>query len=295
MEEKGLGVNAGRTKVMQWRVSRFQSEDFGEHSYGVRRKGVASNSIRCVDCLRWVHKRCICISGKLKSNVDFHCRICLEGQNGLFQSVLLKEVVIEPNVKLECVPKFCYLGETLGAGGGMEEAARARVRCAWFKFKELSPILTARGASYLIKGKICKACVQSVLTYGTETWAMKIANLQSLERTERMMVRWMCGVSLKDKKRSVDLYSLLRVQSVAEVVRQGRLRWFGHVERKSGDYWASACRNVVVAGVRCAGRGRKTWRECVRDDMEELGLPPEWVVFRDMWRDLISGKTSHHS
>ena len=33
--------------------------------------------------------------------------------------------------------------------------------------------------------------------------------------------------------------------------------------------------NVVVAGVRCAGRGRKTWRECVRDDMEELGLHPE--------------------
>ena len=27
-------------------------------------------------------------------------------KNGLFQSVLLKEVVIEPNVKLECVPKF---------------------------------------------------------------------------------------------------------------------------------------------------------------------------------------------
>ena len=29
--------------------------------------------------------------------------------------------------------------------------------------------------------------------------------------------------------------SLLGVQSVDEVVRQGRLRWFGHVERKSGD------------------------------------------------------------
>ena len=34
----------------------------------------------------------------------------------------------------------------------------------------------------------------------------------------------------------------------------------------------SACRNVVAAGVRCAGRGRKTWRECVKDDMYELGL-----------------------
>ena len=72
-------------------------------------------------------------------------------------------------------------------------------------------------ASYRIKGKIYKACVQSALTYGTETWAMKKANLQSLERTEQMMVRWMCGVSLKYRKRSVDLYSLLGVQRVDEV------------------------------------------------------------------------------
>ena len=71
---------------------------------------------------------------------------------------------------------------------------------------------------------------------------MKKANLRSLERTERMMVRWMCGVSLGDRKRSMDMYSLLGVQSVAEVVRRGRLRWSGHVERKSGDDWVSACR-----------------------------------------------------
>ena len=86
--------------------------------------------------------------------------------------------------------KFCYLGDTLGAGGGVEEVARASVRCTWAKFKELSPILTARGVSYRIKGKIYKACVQSVLTYGTEIWVMKKANLHSVERTERIMVRW---------------------------------------------------------------------------------------------------------
>ena len=64
-----------------------------------------------VYCLRWVHKRCSGISGKLMSNVDFHCRRCLEGNH--VQSVLLKEVVIEPNVKLECVPKFCYFSTHL--------------------------------------------------------------------------------------------------------------------------------------------------------------------------------------
>ena len=54
----------------------------------------------------------------------------------------------------------------------------------------------------------------------------------------------------------------------------------------------SACRNVVVAGVRCGrGRGRKTWRECVKDDMDELSLHSERVLFRDVWRSLISRKT----
>ena len=91
---------------------------------------------------------------------------------------------------------------------------------------------------------------------------MKKANLQSLERTERIMTRWMCRVSLKDRKRSVDLYSLLGVQSVADVVRHGKLRWFGHLERRSVDDWVSACRKMEVAGARCKGRNRKTWGVC---------------------------------
>ena len=44
--------------------------------------------------------------------------------------VLLNEVELEPGVKVECVSKFCYLGDTLISGGGVVEAAIARVRCA---------------------------------------------------------------------------------------------------------------------------------------------------------------------
>ena len=38
------------------------------------------------------------------------------------------------------------------------------------------------------------------------------------------------------------------------------------------------------------GRSRKTWEQCVRDDMRLLGLHSECAVFRDVWRDLIWGK-----
>ena len=188
-----------------------------------------------------------------------------------------------------CVQIF-YLEDTLGSGEGVVEAAGARVRCAWAKFKELSPILTVRGASYRIKGRIYNACVQSVLINGTETWAMKADDLRSLERTERMIVRCMCGVSLKDRKRSEDLCNLLGINCVADVVRCGRFRWFRHLERKGVDDWVSACRRLVVKGARGRSRSRKTWEQCVRDDMKLLGLHSEWAIFLDMWRDLIWGK-----
>ena len=50
-----------------------------------------------------------------------------------------------------------------------------------------------------------RACVRSVLTYETETWAKKAENLHSLEKVERIMVNvWSV---LKNRKQSEVLYS----------------------------------------------------------------------------------------
>ena len=85
------------------------------------------------------------------------------------QSDLLRDVEIEPNVKLKCVSRFAIWLTCLVQGKVVKEAARATVRCACAKFKELSSILIVCGASYNIKIKIYRAYVRSVLTYGTET------------------------------------------------------------------------------------------------------------------------------
>jgi hypothetical protein len=61
-------------------------------------------------------------------------------------------------VTVECVQEFCYLSDMLGADGGAGNATRVRVGCGWKKFRELSPILTARGASLALKGRIYSAC-----------------------------------------------------------------------------------------------------------------------------------------
>jgi len=79
--------------------------------------------------------------------------------------------------------------------------------------------------------------VQSVMVYGSETWPMKVKDTQRLIRAERMMVRWMCGVSVKDRIPSNELLERLGIVCVSEVISRGRLRWFGHVERKSDGDW----------------------------------------------------------
>ena len=97
------------------------------------------------------------------------------------------------------------------------------------------------------------------MIYGSETWPMKVEDQQRLDIAERMMVRYMCGVTLKDKKSSVELIQRLGIDCVSGVVRRNRLRWFGHVERKHDDDWVKACQRFEVVGERGRGRGRKTW------------------------------------
>src|SRR3989441_9981195 len=104
---------------------------------------------------------------------------------------------------------------------------------------DLKMLLTARGASLRAKGNIYRAYVQRVLVYGSETWAMKKVDLQRLLRTENNTVRWMSGVTLKNRRMSLELKQVLGIESVDSVVRRGRLRWYGHVKRKNADDWVS--------------------------------------------------------
>jgi len=85
----------------------------------------------------------------------------------------------------------------------------------------------------------------------------------ALQRAERIMLRWMCGVMLRSRVTSDELLSCLKVNAVFEVIRHNRLRWFGHVKRKSDDDWVKKCWQLVVEGKAGRGRGRKMWLECV--------------------------------
>ena len=72
-------------------------------------------------------------------------------------------------VSLEKIDKLCYLGDVLDADGGCHSVVTTRVRSAWNKICEYLSILTRKGFTLKLKGKVYAICVRSCLMHGSET------------------------------------------------------------------------------------------------------------------------------
>lgn len=103
------------------------------------------------------------------------------------------------------------------------------------------------------------------------------------------MVRWMCGVSLRDRVPSSELRDRLGIELVTDIVRRNLLRWLGHVLRKDDDDWVKRTLTYEVEGMRGRGRPRKTWSQVLEKDMKECGMRREDARDRVKWRRLLWG------
>ena len=110
--------------------------------------------------------------------------------------------------EVETVREFIYLGDMVSAGGGCEAAVTTRTRCGWDKLRQCCELLYGR---FPLKQKwaVHKSYVRPAMLCGSEAWCLKESDIGILQRTERAMVREMCGVQLKDRKGSTDLMFML--------------------------------------------------------------------------------------
>ena len=80
------------------------------------------------------------------------------------------------------------------------------------------------------------------------------------------------------------------------MIKKSTLRWFGHVERKDDNDWVKRqtlynCIIWEVEGIGQRGCPKKTWLDCVKNDMESLGLSQRDAQSRNNWRRRIKGAT----
>ena len=253
----------------------------GEYPCAVCRTGVGNNSIYCNGCKLWVHKKCSGLQ-RLTPNPDYRCARCM-GNARPIDGRPQSEVQVGPD-KLEVVASFCYLGDMLSAGGGCEMAVTTRVKTAWKKFRELLPVLTSRHLSYKTRGHVYSSCVRSAMLHASETWPLTKTNLQGLQCNDRAMIRQICSIKPEDvaRVRSSELLAKLQLEVLDLILRERRLRWFGHVARSSGAIRTAY--DMQIDGKRGAGRPKQTWKKLTEKDCREWQLTTVDPQERSTWR-----------
>ena len=131
-----------------------------------------------------------------------------------------------------------------------------------------------------IKGFYC-----SSMLHGMETWPMTSAALHRLCRNDRAMIHWICGVKPLDDPSMDELHAKLGICDLAILVRECRLRWFGHVMSSNGEI--NRVRSRPVPGRKGPGRPKKTWEECMKQDLKVCGLSEAGTQDRLSWRSSV--------
>ena len=109
---------------------------------------------------------------------------------------------------------------------------------------------------------------------------------------EMRMVRWTCGVLLRDRVPSAELRERMGIESVSDAMKQNRLRWLRHVLQKDDDNWVKQIMSFQVEGKRGQVRPGMTWIQVVERDMRECELKREDAKDRERWRKLLCRDTT---
>ena len=137
--------------------------------------------------------------------------------------------------QVDFVKSFCHVGDKLNANGGSEVAVTT-TRIGWIEFRECGELLYGRKLSLKMKERIYSSCVRSAMLYGRETWRLRENVMEILRRTEKAMMRALCGVKFTEK-RSQELTSFLSLKDTLDgQARASGVRWYGHaLRRDNGD------------------------------------------------------------
>ena len=153
------------------------------------------------------------------------------------------------------------------------------------KFRECGELLRGKRFSSRIKEMVHRTCVRSAMLYGSGTWCLRESEMGILRRTERAMVRSMCGVKLVDRKNAEELMEMLGLKETLDrMAKANGVRWYGHVIRREDDNILKKAMMLEVNGKRKRGRPKTTWRRQVKENVEKVELKIEEAADRTRWR-----------
>ncbi|KAK3548387.1 hypothetical protein QTP70_012316 [Hemibagrus guttatus] len=142
------------------------------------------------------------------------------------------------------VQEFKYLGSTVQSNGECGKEVKKRVQAGWNGWRKVSGVLCDQKISARIKGKVYRTVVRAAMLYGLETVSLRKRQESELEVAELKLLRFSLGVTRLDRIRNEYIRGTAHVGRLGDKVREARLRWFGHVQRRE-NVWSFLSHNPI--------------------------------------------------
>ena len=206
--------------------------------------------------------------------------LCINGGND-------DETVKMEDTKVPRVKEFKYLGSMVQKSGDCKREVKKRVYPGWNGWRRVTGVICDKRLPARVKGKLYSSGVRPAMVYGLETVAVTKKQVKEMEVAEMKMLRFAMGVMRKDKIRNEHIRSTVKVERLGMKMREGRMRWYGHVMRRDQEYIGRKMMEMKLLGKRKRGRPKRRFLDVVKEDMEEVGAKETDVEDRKMWRMMI--------
>ena len=122
------------------------------------------------------------------------------------------------------------------------------------------------------------------MLHASETWPVTKPCLQHLQRNDIAMIRQICNVIPQDTAtiRSIELLARLGIEDLDLILKERRLRWYGHVERSNSA--VKTAFDIQINRKHGPGRPKMTWKQLTERDRREWKLSAIDPHDRDTWR-----------
>ncbi|MCJ8736397.1 hypothetical protein PDJAM_G00257450 [Pangasius djambal] len=127
------------------------------------------------------------------------------------------------------------------------------------------------------------------MLYGLETVALRKRQESELEAAELKMLRFSLGVTRLDRIRNEYIRGTAHVGRLGDKVREARLRWFGHVQRRESEYIGRRMLDMELPGRRRRGSQRgEIWQN--RDESKNFSQRHEAELIKEEKRKEIEAE-----
>ncbi|KAK9119088.1 hypothetical protein Scep_017181 [Stephania cephalantha] len=99
----------------------------------------------------------------------------------------------------------------------------------------------------------------------------------------------MCGKTRKDRIRNIEIQRQVGVAPIDTKIREGRLRWFGHLQRRPTNAPTRKLDSIETVEIRqVRGRPKLTWDALIKRDLNGLKSSTLIALNRAQWKSLIN-------